>query len=943
MMSRTATRLAFLPVLAVSVLWLMPAQAEKVKKRDTIASLEGKSVDIRPGSIIVDSTDKARDNYRAFLDLVSDDPELRAEAMRRLADLELEATESEQLARNLEGLEYDLNDSAVGLFHQLLEAYPDYRRNDSVLYQLARAYEIAGKTDDALRVLNELVDRYPDTGLIDEVQFRRGEMLFLRKDYAEAETAYQSIVMSGEGSRFYEQSLYKLGWAQFKLANHDASLTPFFDLLDRKISGIEVKEGDKRLEELGRAERELVEDTFRVLSISFSYMDGAESIDAFLGARGHPDYSHVIYMNLGDLYLEKERFVDAAESYEAFVAQDPYHPKSPLLQVEVIEAYKRGGFPTLVLDGKKGFVERYGMDSEFWLRNPPAENMTVTAHLKDNLNDLAQYYHAEAQGKGKRSDYQQAAHWYRKYLDFFPGEADSANTNFLLAEILFESEDYELATAEYERTAYGYPFHEHSAEAAYAAILAYRKHEDRLQGAAKTSWHQQYLDSALKFADTYPQHPQSGAVLTTVSEDLFAQNQFDLAIAVGQLVVSKQPPVDQANARTAWTVIAHSQFDLNDFAAAEQSYYRLRPLTPANDAKAQQDIKDRIASSIYKQGEAARDAGDLETAVTHFRRLGEAVPDSAIRATAEYDAAAALITMGSWATASTVLEDFRRDHPDSEFAEDVTQKLAVTYLESGRKADAAGEFVRIANTPSSSEGVRREALWRAAELYKESAQSAQEQRVLEDIVARYPNPISESIEARYRLLGIAESSGDSRARARQLRDIVRVDATAGAQRSDRTRYLAAKASLELAEPARRSFMAMKITQPLADSMERKKSLMEDVLKAYGDAADYGVAAVTTAATFRLGQVYQQFSKDLMESERPRDLDEAALEQYDLLLEEQIYPFEEKAIELYQANTNRTIDGIYDEWVRKSFAALADLMPARYAKLERSEDVVTALY
>ena len=203
-------------------------------------------------------------------------------------------------------------------------------------------------------------------------------------------------------------------------------------------------------------------------------------------------------MNLGDLYLEKERFVDAAESYQAFVNQDPYHPKSPLLQVEVIEAYKRGGFPTLVLDGKKGFVERYGMDSEFWLRNPREQNKTVAAHLKDNLNDLAQYYHAEAQSKGKRSDYQEAARWYRKYLDYFPGEPDTANTNFLLAEILFESEDYELATAEYERTAYGYAFHEHSAEAAYAAILSYRKHEELLQGEARSAWHQQYLDSALK-------------------------------------------------------------------------------------------------------------------------------------------------------------------------------------------------------------------------------------------------------------------------------------------------------------------------------------------------------------------------------------------------------------------------------------------------------------
>jgi TolA-binding protein len=937
MMSRTAIGLALFVAL------LVPAHADKIKKRDTIASLEGKRVDIRPGSIIVGSTDKARDNYRAFLDLVSDDPELRAEAMRRLADLELEASESDQLARNLQGLEYDSSDSAVGLFHQLLEAYPDYRRNDSVLYQLGRAYEIAGNTDDALRVLNELAAKYPDTVLIDEVQFRRGEMLFLRKDYTQAEVAYQSIVDSGEESRFYEQSLYKLGWTHFKLAKHDSSLAPFFDLLDRKVSGIDVKEGDRRLEDLSRAERELVEDTFRVLSISFSYMDGAQSIDDFLGERGYPDYSHVIYMNLGDLYLEKERYVDAAESYEAFVAQDPYHPKSPLLQVEVIEAYKRGGFPTLVLDGKKGFVERYGMDSEFWIRNPPAENTTVTAHLKDNLNDLAQYYHAEAQSKGKRSDYQEAAHWYRKYLDYFPGEPDSANTNFLLAEILFESGDFELATAEYERTAYAYAFHEHSAEAAYAAILSYRKHEERLAGEAKTAWHQKYLDSALKFADTYPQHPESGAVLTTVSEDLFAQNQFDLAIAVGELVVNKQPPVERAHARTAWTVIAHSQFDLNNFAAAEQAYYSLRPLTPADDQQAQEDIKDRIASSIYKQGEQARDAGDLETAVTHFRRLGEVVPDSDIRATAEYDAAAALISMASWATASTVLEDFRRNHPDSEFADDVTQKLAVTYLESGRKADAAGEFVRIANTPSSSDEVRREALWRAAELYKDSAERAREKGVLEDIVARYPNPISESIEARYRLLEIAESNGNTQARTRYLRDIVRVDGTAGAQRSDRTRYLAAKASLELAEPVRRSFMAMKITQPLADSMERKKSLMEDVLKVYGDAADYGVAEVTTAATFRLGEVYQQFSKDLMESERPKDLDEAALEQYDLLLEEQIYPFEEKAIELFQANTNRTLDGVYDEWVRKSFDALAGLMPARYAKLERSEDVVTAPY
>lgn len=914
-----------------------------VEKQDTIKSLEKKHYEVRPGKVIINSTEMARENYKAFLDLVSDDPDLRAEAMRRLGDLELEETESLQLANNIESLDKAGYDNAVSLFHQLLEAYPDYRRNDTVLYQLARAYEISGETDDALRVLNELVDRYPQTKILDEVEFRRGEMLFLRKEYREAESAYQVGVSYGENSRFYEQSLYKLGWSQFKLASHEASLTPFFDLLDRKIAGVALKDGDDRLGALSRADRELIEDTFRVLSISFSYMEGAKSIDAFLGTRGYPDYGYVIYMNLGDLYLEKERFVDAAETYEAFVEQDPYHPKSPLMQVEVIEAYKRGEFPTLVLEGKKRYVERYGMDSPFWVRNPPEQNATVAVHLKANLNDLAHYYHAEAQKNGKRSDYQEAANWYRKYLAYFPGEADSANTNFLLAEILFESADFFDATVEYEHTAYEYPPHEHSSEAAYAAILSYRKHEESLQGDEKRTWHSRYLDSGLKFASTYPEHAESGAVLTTISEDLFSQNQFDLAIAVGQSVVGKQPPVEKPLARTAWTVIAHSQFELKNFVEAEAAYYRLQPFTPAEDTTAHEEIKARIASSIYKQGEKAKGEGDLESAVAHFQRVGQVVPDSEIRSTAEYDAAAALINLEAWDRASSALQNFRRDYPDSEFADDVTRKLAVTYLESGRKAEAAGEFEKIAEAPGSSEDVRREALWKASDLYKDSGQADREQTVLERIVARFPDPLSESIEARYRLLQLAEAGGDRQLRTARLQDLVRIDAAAGSQRSDRSKYLAAKASLELAEPVRLNFLSMKISQPLSESLKRKKALMEDVLRVYGDAADYGVAEVTTAATFRLGEVYQQFSADLMKSERPRDLDADALEQYDILLEEQAYPFEEKAIELFQANTDRAADGVYDAWVRRSFEAMARLMPARYAKVERSEDVVTTLF
>ena len=54
----------------------------------------------------------------------------------------------------------------------------------------------------------------------------------------------------------------------------------------------------------------------------------------------------------------------------------------------------------------------------------------------------------------------------------------------------------------------------------------------------------------------------------------------------------------------------------------------------------------------------------------------------------------------------------------------------------------------------------------------------------------------------------------------------------------------------------------------------------------------------------------------MESERPAGLSGEELEQYDILLEEQAYPFEEKSINIHETNVGRISAGTYDEWVKK---------------------------
>jgi tetratricopeptide (TPR) repeat protein len=76
----------------------------------------------------------------------------------------------------------------------------------------------------------------------------------------------------------------------------------------------------------------------------------------------------------------------------------------------------------------------------------------------------------------------------------------------------------------------------------------------------------------------------------------------------------------------------------------------------------------------------------------------------------------------------------------------------------------------------------------------------------------------------------------------------------------------------------------------------------------------------------------------MSSERPKKLKKLELEQYNVLLEEQAFPFEEKATEMHTLNARRTASGIYDQWVKNSFDALRELQPVRYGKVERNDAV-----
>ena len=196
----------------------------------------------------------------------------------------------------------------------------------------------------------------------------------------------------------------------------------------------------------------------------------------------------------------------------------------------------------------------------------------------------------------------------------------------------------------------------------------------------------------------------------------------------------------------------------------------------------------------------------------------------------------------------------------------------------------------------------------------------------------------------------------------------------------------------LAEENYDAFVAVKLVKPLEVNLRKKRELMKAATQKFNQLVDYEIGEFTAAATFYLAEIYSHFSRALMTSERPvltfdyyrvkpgetlssiakrydsdvrriarennlnksnfivagkklkipRGLYPLELEQYELAIEEQAYPFEEKAIHVHESNLKLISRDVYNVWIEKSLEKLAEFVPARYDKPEETSDIVSSL-
>lgn len=929
--------------------------AEPAVDANTLASLQPATLE-RSDAGAASSSERVSlkdviESYESLLPLL-DDPEDVVRAQHRLADLRFLQAEN----RMVDEAVVDV-DVAIQAYERLLETYPNRATNDQIYYQLAKAHELNGNTGAYLQTLDQLADRYPNSELWVEAQFRRGEVLFSNYDYAAAEQAFSAVIQADDGTpgkqTFVTNAHYMKGWSQFKQGNYDGALLSYINVLDL------VLPADQQIESVGDTYRTMTEDLFRVMGLSFSYLGGADSVAALFEQTGSRPYEILVYDRYSDLLLEKEQYTDAIAVYERYIAIHPLSQWAPRYHINIINTLQQAGFTADIPERKAGFVSSYGITSRYWAQavaDGEAGRLDfVKVQLEQLLPELANRHYVKAQRAKQQSEqqkkqqqeaegeYRQAAHYYAEFVDTFPSHERAPELLFLLAETRLELNQWAPAIRAFERVAYDYPGNDRAAEAAYASILAYRTYVDTWPTAQEDDYRallELQQQSRLRFVRAFPEDERAVDVLYVATQYDYEQHGYLQVVQRAQQIIDWQPPPTLDMLLEARLLKAHSFYALEDYPQAELAYQdALIALFPED--KRYPGVVENLAASVYRQAEARLAAGDQLAAVNEFLRVGQVAPTSTLRANAEYDAANTLIELANWRRAIDVMTAFRASYPQHEMIDTLPAKMALAYRETAQWELAADELQTLFELADTEEE-KRETLLIAAELYDRADNADKAISSYRQYANAYPAPLDAYMEASNRLAELYQRIDEPVKRRFWLaRQMEAVDQNPD-HADDRMRYLAAEASAVLANDALVQYNGIELTLPLEQTMAAKIQALEQAVNAYQKTASYGVSTFSTEAGYRIADIYARLGSDLMAAERPGNLSELEQMQYDLLLEEQAFPFEENAIDIHEQNASRSWNGIYDEWVKQSFDALKKLMPARYDKPELVTEVVNDL-
>ncbi|EWH08214.1 TPR repeat-containing protein [Catenovulum agarivorans DS-2] len=846
--------------------------------------------------------------------------------------------------------------SNIERFKELLASYPNNSNNPKIYYQLAKSYSLLGETLLSLQSLEKLAELYPTSPYLEEVYFRIGDIYFSHNNYPRARDALTKALAVGQG-KYQNNALYMLAWSQFKLSDYQNASQHFIKLIVQSGEVAKLKQGGAS---------SMITDAQRALILLLSQQETGQqeatpqqTENPLVALIDHAqqqgldttELEPILYQKLAQFWLAKDLKNEALATYLTYIERKPENFAAAEFLLAVIGLYPENS--TKAFAYKVQFVEDYFVGTNAWNKFTDQQQQQILANLSQFSLLKARQLYATAQDtyyeleKDEVVAYRAAAIWFEKYLlsqqklaqlNLTTDVQDKLIQQLMLAaQARYIASDYVASIEHYQKLVQLQP---DNADSLYSLIIVYQqalKHLNQAQPQQKFT-ELQLSNYWRDFISLYPADRRALYMARQLADYAYAQQDLVSLISQQQFII-QHLDAKTKDKQQASLLVANLQYQLKQYVESEQSYQQALLYIDKNNQKDLfKQTQNLVAASAYFYAQALLEL-EPEQAAKQFLKVADLAFSNEYTQNALTQAADILMEQVDKSQGVAVLKRIRKQYPNSDYAKAVPAKLAKVYTDQQQWSLAAKQLELIAKNTNikQPEGyeLARQAQYTAAEYYAKDNDMEAARLALRTYAHNYPKPFDMAQEVRLKMAEFYTQPRDLNKKYFWYRKIVQFHKKEARLHSgevlQRSEYLASFAAFELAKAHHQTFARVKLVVPLQQSMAKKQQAMKDAIYYYQQVMDLALIDFVPQANFHLAELYRTLAREIMQSERPAELDELALEEYELILEEVAYPFEEKAIELHQVNLARTWTNQYDEWIAQSLDKLAALVPAQYKR------------
>ena len=915
----------FIPYIVIVFLSLIVGCSSTEPQETTLRDLDVQSSDKATAPVFVKPKNEAeiKKAYSDYLNTASSAEKGRRTAMSRLAELEmaelnkLDDVQANASSNNDNSASYrESIQRTINLFSSSLAEYPNAKDNDRILYQLAQNYEKLDLLDESLRTLTQLTTQFPQSPYYPEAQFRLAEHAFILGDYLTAESAYSEVIFTVGGNEFYERSLLKRGWARYKQGLFSEATEDYIATIKhRKFGAYQTLAGN---------EKDDFDEYFRALALATINLGSTDMIKDSFTDPSESTYLYHASQVISSIYLTQQRYSDANKTLDSYIASNPNSDQIPEAYLQQIEVLKRANLTSQFETAMEAFYNRFNTKSAYWNGKEDSQSYNnIKNAMRDNMLLVADAQQKEYRKTKNPANFSAANEWYKRYLTQYSSYARKDKVYIAYAELLTTQNMNAEALGYFEKAAYDGDI-VLDKEAAYATIdltdKLYKAHPEN------SLWLDKHLTYSLRSVQLYQTEPRYQQVSLHAVELAYSNKRYAEAILFADSISGTAAENVRNDANYAKGL---SYLKSNKPEEAEKIFSELMLSTKNPTDKTR--FGNSLALAIYQQAQANLNTEKFDDAITNYARVARQTGSSDIAPDSLYEAISLAVKHERWNQAVINIEFFQQQYPKHRLYQDATRQLSTAYIKLGQGDRAAVVFEKI-SAQDNDQNVKMAALWQAAELYEAKNNWSDAIRAYNTYADTYTTPYAQYLESMNKLSTLyLKQKQQDKAYLWQQKIVVVDKQTVKSYKTDRTNYIAASATLALAKAQQSNFEKKRLVEPLAQNLRDKKKFMQDAISLFGQASSYNIAEVTTEATYSIGKIYQIFSNSLLDSERPKNLSGDELEQYNILIEDQAFPFEEKAIEFYEINMARTADGTQSSWIKQSHSELQLLFPSRYQR------------